>query len=268
MKFLLRPVMVLILVLVMAASATVPSNSRHASPIVSFTPLFFKSPLAAFSYNPCTLCMVPGDLIFFNANGSLAIGHSIVLFTWNFGDGSAVLQTTSPYVNHDYFGYPGKWTVTLTVSTDDSASDTLSQLVVFNVAPSFTFHPRVPIVDRPVTFNASSSKSYGPIVGEFLWGFGDGSTGSGIVVTHAYSMPGAHRVNMTMTTSVGSPTISKAFFVWKSPDVNNDGSVGVDDLIDVWVHQFTNDTRSDLDGDGTCDTTDLIFVYLSQFQTM
>ena len=268
MTHFVRAILLMVLVSAMAGSAFAASGLQRGSPVVSSVPSFFKSPLAAFTYIPCTLCMVAGNLVFFNANGSFAIGHSIVSYVWNFGDGSAELKTTSPFVNHDYFGYPGKWLVTLTITTDDNVSDSVTQLVLFEVAPSFTVNLRILIVGKPVTFNASSSRFYGPTVGGYLWGFGDGTTGSGVVVTHTYSMPGAYRVNMTIATSQGNPTISRVFLVWRNPDVNGDGSVGVDDLIDVWTHQFTNTTQYDLDGDGACDTTDLIFVYLNQFQTI
>src|SRR5713101_4187975 len=55
--------------------------------------------LAAFTYNPCVMCAVPGDFVFFNANWSSPLGR-IATFAWDFGDGSAVVKTTNAAIGH------------------------------------------------------------------------------------------------------------------------------------------------------------------------
>src|SRR2546428_13908361 len=108
MTLFVRAILLLILVSAMAGSAFASSGPQRGPPMVSSVPSFFKSPLAAFTYIPRTLCMVAGELAFFNAHATVAIGHSIVSYVWDFRDGSAELQTPSPYVTHDFLGYPRK----------------------------------------------------------------------------------------------------------------------------------------------------------------
>jgi len=64
---------------------------------------------------------------------------------------------------------------------------------------SFTYAPSAPLVNESVTFNASTSfDSDGSIV-SWDWAFGDGSSGSGEVVTHAYAAAGTYNVTLTVT---------------------------------------------------------------------
>jgi PKD repeat protein len=111
------------------------------------------TPLAAFTWNHCVLCVVPGDLVFFDANWSVSPASSIssiISYTWNFGDGSPLVKTTNPLINHDYFGFPGKWVVTLTVQDAGGSTDTVNQLVLFDTVPRFTFQPKTPAVGEQV----------------------------------------------------------------------------------------------------------------------
>jgi len=173
-------------------------------------------PLAAFTYNPCVPCAVPGDLVSFQGNWSLAPSGKILNYTWNFGDGTARVTTTSPYVSHAYYGAPGQWLVSLTVEDSSGLTDTVSQLVLFYVAPRFVFRPSDPLVGQPVTFNASGSISYesgtNPITG-YSWSFGDGTSGSGKLATYSYSASGPYRIVLTLQTVSGDPSISETLVV-------------------------------------------------------
>ncbi len=138
---------------VLAALAFFILNVVPSSETVSGT-----HPLAAFTYNPCVACAAPGAVVFFNANTSRATNGQIPSYTWDFGDGSSPVKTNSSYQTHDFLlATPGKWQVTLTVQDSNGITDTISQLVLFNVAPDFTIQPSQPPVGFPVTFNTSSS---------------------------------------------------------------------------------------------------------------
>jgi hypothetical protein len=58
------------------------------------------------------------------------------------------------------------------------------------------------LVGETVTFNASRSASNVPIV-SFEWDFGDGTKGTGLVVSHSYSKEGVYGVFLNMTDSDG-----------------------------------------------------------------
>jgi len=174
-------------------------------------------PLAAFTYNPCVACAAPGDVVFFNANTSTSMTGPIVSYTWNFGDGSPTVKTNSSYQTHDFLtALPGKWQVILTVQDINGSTDTISQLVLFNVAPNFTIQPATPEAGLPVTLNASTTRIYqntNTTQPRFLWTFGDGLNGTGAIIVHEYQAPGPYRVTLTVVTSQGSPAISNILIV-------------------------------------------------------
>src|SRR5437867_12876763 len=58
--------------------------------------------------------------------------------------------------------------------------------------PSFTFSPSSPTVGQAVTFTGSASGGTSPY--SFAWNFGDGVTGTGSTVTHAYTTSGSFTV--------------------------------------------------------------------------
>src|SRR5260370_25589595 len=98
--------------------------------------------------------------------------------------------------------------------------DTISQLVLFNVAPDFKIQPLHPVLGQLVIFNASATRVYqntSPSTQGFLWNFGDGTNGTGIIADHNYRATGPYRVLLTTTTGQGNPTISKILVVGPSP---------------------------------------------------
>jgi len=178
------------------------------------------SPLAAFSYKPCVACVPPGDLVSFNGNWSTST-TPIVSHTWDFGDGSPPVKTTSPMTSHLYGGVPAKWQVTLTVQDTVGLTDTTSQLVLFETVPHYTFHPPNPNIGQTVFFNTSSSISYNSTnpIKEYDWNFGDGTSGTGVLATHPYSTAATYRVALTLLTPYGNPSASKTLTVGESPTV-------------------------------------------------
>ena len=192
------------------------------------------APLAAFTYNPCVMCAVIGDFVFFNANWSSPLSH-IATFTWDFGDGSALVKTNNPAIGHDYPGYPSKWQVTLTVTDHQGQSDIVSQLVMFEALPTFTIQTATPI-DRSFVFNATGSHSYNPTnpVKGYFWTFGDGTNATGVVVKHTYAVPRIYRVTLTLLTPNGNPQASKTVpgqifnATFSGLDVTATGSINID----------------------------------------
>jgi PKD repeat protein len=67
---------------------------------------------------------------------------------------------------------------------------------------SFSFSPTSPAVLDPVTFDASGSSLDGPACGSacsYSWDFGDGSSGSGLVLQHTFTSSGVFNVTLTTT---------------------------------------------------------------------
>ncbi|WP_456486561.1 NosD domain-containing protein, partial [Candidatus Alkanophaga liquidiphilum] len=63
---------------------------------------------------------------------------------------------------------------------------------------NFTYYPEKPVVNQSVTFDASSSYDPDGTIVSYEWDFGDGTTASGVVVTHAYSAAGSYTVTLTV----------------------------------------------------------------------
>lgn len=76
-----------------------------------------------------------------------------------------------------------------------------------NLIASFTFTPETPRVLDTVTFNASTTLNGGTACGQncsYAWNFGDGTTGSGQVITHQYRSISTFPVALTVTDQRGA----------------------------------------------------------------
>jgi PKD repeat protein len=72
---------------------------------------------------------------------------------------------------------------------------------------AFTFSPTSPGLNEPITFNASTSTDEGAVCGAactYTWDFGDGNTGTGMIVTKSYTTTGAKTVRLTVTDAAGT----------------------------------------------------------------
>jgi PKD repeat protein len=89
-------------------------------------------PIANFTYSP-TFPYV-GQAVTFDASGSSDIDGTIVSYEWDFGDG---LMGTDVVTTHTYES-AGTFTVTLTVTDDLGATDTLQQEITVDPLPTLT----------------------------------------------------------------------------------------------------------------------------------
>src|SRR5256884_726870 len=202
----LRNLAIILVISVLFSAVGLPVKTNGAS-----------NPLAAFTYESCVACVPPGDVVSFNGNWSTS-SSSIVSYVWDFGDGSPLVKTSSPMTTHLYGGTTAKWQVTLTVQDSAGLTDTTSQLVLFETVPRYTFQPTNPVVGQQVTFNASDSISYNSTnpIKEYDWSFGDGTSGTGAIITHSYSAESSYRIVLTLLTSYGNPSVSKTLTVGQS----------------------------------------------------
>src|SRR2546427_2229469 len=202
----LRNLAIILVISVLFSAVGLPVKTNGAS-----------NPLAAFTYESCVACVPPGDVVSFNGNWSTS-SSSIVSYVWDFGDGSPPVKTSSPMTTHLYGGTPAKWQVTLTAQDSAGLTDTTSQLVLFEAVPRYTFQPTNPVVGQQVTFNASDSISYNSTnpIKEYDWSFGDGTSGTGAIITHSYSAESSYRIVLTLLTSYGNPSVSKTLTVGQS----------------------------------------------------
>jgi PKD repeat protein len=158
-------------------------------------------PTAEFSESASTV--YTGEVINFNASDSYDLDGYITSYSWDFGDETFESGVT---VNHSYVD-DGEYNVTLTVTDNMGATDRKTATkVVKNRSPVAVLRGYVVSCDKDEIVNFDASPSYdvdGTIV-EYFWGFGDGSTATGIKVSTAYSESGAYTVTLTVTDDDGA----------------------------------------------------------------
>lgn len=119
----------------------------------------------------------------------------------DFGDETTETLPT-PIVDHEYRAV-GNYTVTLIVTDDEGLTDSAQAVVrvIYYPKANFTYTPARPLVDETVTFNASLSELNGGSIVSYEWDFGDGTTGSGMIVNHTYTSHGTYEVTLTVIDS-------------------------------------------------------------------
>lgn len=160
------------------------------------------SPTASFVYSPAN--PAENETIYFNATESEDPDGDIVSFDWDFGDGTT---GTGKTVTHQY-GSSGSYTVLLKVTDDDGNIDTASQTVSVgdneNPVAAFTYSPSNPSVDQDIYFNAQDSSDPDGSIVKYEWDLGDGTTDSGVTVTHRYGSSGSYTVYLRVTDNSGN----------------------------------------------------------------
>jgi PKD repeat protein len=151
----------------------------------------------------------------FNANASHDPDGSIVAYYWEFGDGT---NGTGVAVRHS-FTVAGTYTVTLTVTDDDGATGSdVAMVFVANQPPVAEAGPdRSGVAGETVSFNGSGSIDFDGRIVSYEWDLGDGSTGSGILVSHMYQIPGTYTVTLTVTDNDGARASDTALAVFVAP---------------------------------------------------
>lgn len=130
-------------------------------------------------------------------------------FAWDFGDGTTGGGDRPVHI----FNKPGDYRVALTITGDQvgqCANTNLSELTVRVVEAPVPriVAPSSVAVGESATFDASASTvASGRIVG-WDWEFGDGGSGEGSTVRHAFATAGPHLVTLTLRTEGGVSTCS------------------------------------------------------------
>lgn len=127
---------------------------------------------------------------------------SITAWYWEFGDGS---NSTAQNPNHSYAA-EGTYTVSLMVTDDDGATDSISKSVAVtepapNVAPTADFS--FSTADLTANFTDTSMDTDGTIV-SWSWMFGDGATSTAQNPNHTYASAGSYTATLTVTDDDGA----------------------------------------------------------------
>jgi PKD repeat protein len=145
----------------------------------------YPNPVPDFTYkNKCEGAPIPFINSSSTANGTPS-------YQWNFDDGSAFSNATSP--THGYVT-PGLYTVSLTVTDAKGCMATVTKPVTFSKKPTAKFSfPTLTCDQKKVLFtnNSVASDSTG-----YTWDFGDGSFATGLHKDHFYVSAGNYIVKL------------------------------------------------------------------------
>ena len=183
----------------MSASGCQDSTSQ----VITIT----ESPAVAFTYT--SSCA--GQPVTFSPDPSVMNLGDIVLYNWNFGDGSPTSNQMSP--THTYAIY-GSYTVTLTVTNISGCVASVSNNITISALPVAAFTSNSTCSSTATQFTDFSYSPTGEPIVEWFWTFGDqAAAGKDTSVlqnpVYIYSVAGLYNVTLTATSITGcSSTIT------------------------------------------------------------
>jgi len=152
-----------------------------------------RSPIAEFTFSPSDPSIQDEVNI---TDTSTDPDGAITSCFWDFGDG-----TTSTLKNPSHtFTRKGEWQVTLTVTDNDGAEDSITHTVtVINLQPEASFNCTLnPQTDMDIQFTDNSVDPENMSLSWF-WDFGDGNTSELQTPTHKFATEGDYNVTLTVT---------------------------------------------------------------------
>jgi PKD repeat protein len=127
----------------------------------------------------------------------------VATYGWLFGDGAVA---SGSIVTHT-FSAGGTYAVTLTITSSTGATATTIQTVTPNSHPSATF---TLACDRlTCSFDASASRDFDGTITNYVWNFGDGSTGTGVTPSHSFTVQGTYQVELIVTDDRGATGVKR-----------------------------------------------------------
>ncbi len=151
-----------------------------------------------------------GTNMTFDASRSTARG-GVAEFSWQMNAvlNAPTVETTTPTFTYT-FPAAGEYSTGVTVFNPDGLSAGTGGIVLTGkngFQPAFTVSQargdHGPGSGRTVQFSALTTVSGQPVI-NYMWEFGDGTTGSGPTPTHTYRRPGNYTVTAVLFSGVGS----------------------------------------------------------------
>lgn len=174
----------------------------------------FPMPVADFDFT--NVCL--GQSLYFY-DSSMVPNGSIIGWLWDFGDGTDQSFVQNP--NH-LFGNPGTYSITLTVTSNNSCNDTIIKSIVVHPLPVVQFSSTVVCDGNPVQFNDLSEILTTDTIQSGAWAFGDGNiVNTNQDISHLYNQAGAYTVQLMIVSNFGCvDSATKTSIVNPNPEIS------------------------------------------------
>jgi len=198
--------------------------------------------------------------------------YPINQWAWDFGDDSTA---TGADIQHTYI-QEGQYTVTLTVTDEFGLSDTLTMVdyidALYPIYPAAGFSASVTSGDYPLSVTFTDTSNMGTYeINNWLWDFGNDSTGSGSNASMSYQRPGEFDVTLTITDEYGlSDTLNASSFIqvdttfgdvdWNTAVQSFDASLILQDLVEIIELDSLQMLIADVSGDSSLSTLDATLI--------
>jgi len=198
--------------------------------------------------------------------------YPINQWAWDFGDDSTA---TGADVQHIYT-QEGQYTVTLIVTDEFGLSDTLAMVdyidALYPIYPVTGFSASVTSGDYPLSVTFTDTSNMGTYeINNWLWDFGNDSTGSGSSVPMSYQRPGEFDVTLTITDEYGlSDTLIASSLIqvdttfgdvdWNTAVQSFDASLILQDLVELIELDSLQMLIGDVSGDSSLSTLDATLI--------
>ncbi|GAB4406588.1 MAG: hypothetical protein OHK0039_08350 [Bacteroidia bacterium] len=172
----------------------------------------FGAPVVDFTVSNTEGC-APMTILFTD----LSVGPaSINSWFWDFGDGATSAQQ---FPTHTYLS-DGDYDVRLTIGDANNCTATLLAPDLIRLSrPTALFSANTTVACPPQTVNFASLATGDTSIVQWLWDFGDGTTGSGPNPAHLYTQPGNYDVTLVIADARGcrDTLLSPAAITMRTP---------------------------------------------------
>ncbi len=194
---------------------------------------------------------IVSQVLTFDGSNSNDPDGTIVNYVWDFGDGNT---DTGNIVTHSYSN-TGVYTVTLTVTDNNGLMDSdtaIMDITTGLISPVANIQPDTQTIPVGGTANldASSSTDADGTIVNYVWDFGDGTTGSGVTASHVYPTMGTYTVTLTVTDNNGLMDSDTAIVIVTTGLIPPIADAGIDRSV-VVGNSINFDGSGSTDADGT-----------------
>jgi gliding motility-associated-like protein len=181
----------------------------------TYTYVIYPAPVPAFTSN--TVCL--GSITNVNSNSSPNGGSGISNYTWDFGDGSALVTGNGANVAQHQYAAPGLHNVELKVENVGGCRDSISIPISVSPMPSADFTANN-ICQGGITSFTNTTQANGTNITNWYWDYTYDNVTDNVTFAPSLTYPnsGVFNVALTAVTDLGcSHTMIKAISVYSNP---------------------------------------------------